>query len=153
MIREPSRWDELLGEAFKIIDDVNKNGNILDGLTFGGGTAMMLQIDHRESHDIDLFLDDPQLLSYVQAVSGDLQFGIGPPSYASNENVHVKLTFHGVGEIDFVAAQHVTADPAKPRNILGRDILTETVPEIIAKMETAQVIPFPSSKQFGAVRP
>jgi hypothetical protein len=22
----------------------------------------MLQIDHRESHDIDLFLDDPQIL-------------------------------------------------------------------------------------------
>ena len=50
---------------------------------------MMLQIDRRECHDIDLFLDDPQLLSFVQAVSGDMQFGIGPPSYANNDNVHV----------------------------------------------------------------
>jgi hypothetical protein len=32
-------------------------------LAFGGGTAMMLQIDHRESHDVDIFLTDPQLLA------------------------------------------------------------------------------------------
>ena len=133
MMGRRSRWADLLGEAFKIIDDVNKNGNILGDLTFGGGTAMMLQIDHRESHDIDLFLDDPQLLSFVQAASGDMQFGIGSPSYKSNENVHVKLTFHEVGEIDFVVAQHVTANPALSRSVLGRDIQTETVPEIIAK--------------------
>jgi hypothetical protein len=26
---------------------------------------MMLQIDHRESHDVDIFLPDPQFLSYL----------------------------------------------------------------------------------------
>ena len=132
-MRERSRWDDLLREAFKLIDGVNKNGNILGELTFGGGTAMMHQIDHRESHDIDLFLDDPQLLSIIRAVSADMQYGIGPHSYAGNENAFVKLTFHEVGEIDFVVVQHVTANPAKSKNILGRDILMETIPEIIAK--------------------
>ncbi|RUW44700.1 hypothetical protein EOA32_36030, partial [Mesorhizobium sp. M1A.F.Ca.ET.072.01.1.1] len=33
--------------------------------SFGGGTAMMIQIGHRESHDIDVFLDDPQLLGFM----------------------------------------------------------------------------------------
>lgn len=37
-----------------------------DGLLpFGGGTAMTIQIGHRESHDIDIFLDDPQLLGFI----------------------------------------------------------------------------------------
>lgn len=42
---------------------------------------MMLQISHRESHDIDLFLDDPQLLPYLTASVGELAFEIGTPSY------------------------------------------------------------------------
>jgi hypothetical protein len=29
----------------------------------GGGTAMMMQIDHRSSRDIDIFVSDPQLLA------------------------------------------------------------------------------------------
>ena len=37
---------------------------IIDHWTLGGGTAMMLQIDHRESHDIDIFFPDPQLLPF-----------------------------------------------------------------------------------------
>jgi len=32
---------------------------MIDSWTFGGGTALMLQIDHRESFDVDIFLDDP----------------------------------------------------------------------------------------------
>ena len=75
----PSRWQDLLKEAFNIIDAVNRDGDILGGWTFGGGTAMMLQIDHRESHDVDLFLDDPQLLPYVEATVAEMQFQIGTP--------------------------------------------------------------------------
>ncbi|WP_352570972.1 hypothetical protein [Mesorhizobium sp. M0074] len=26
---------------------------------------MMIQINHRESHDVDIFLDDPQLLGFI----------------------------------------------------------------------------------------
>lgn len=68
----PSRWQDLLKESYNIIDAVNRDGDILGGWTFGGGTAMMLQIDHRESHDVDLFLDDPQLLPYVEATVAEM---------------------------------------------------------------------------------
>lgn len=37
----------------------------MDRWSFGGGTALMLQIAHRESHDIDLFIDDPQILPFL----------------------------------------------------------------------------------------
>lgn len=73
----PSCWEDLLKEAYSIIDAVNRDGDILGCWTFGGGTAMMLQIDHRESHDVDLFLDDPQLLPYVEATVAEMQFEIG----------------------------------------------------------------------------
>ena len=68
MTPPPTRWEDLLGEAFRKIAVVNRDGDILRDWTFGGGTALMLQLDHRDSHDIDLFLDDPQLLPYVEAV-------------------------------------------------------------------------------------
>ena len=32
------------------------------GWSFGGGTAMMIQIGHRESHDVDICIDDGQIL-------------------------------------------------------------------------------------------
>ncbi len=48
--------------ACALIRQVNTEQTIIDRWTLGGGTALMLQIDHRESQDIDIFLSDPQLL-------------------------------------------------------------------------------------------
>lgn len=94
---------------------------------------MMLQIDHRESHDVDLFLDDPQLLPYVEATVGEIPFQIGTPTYSGDGRGHLKIAFSEIGEIDFIVSGHVTADYAVERSILGRDVLLETIPEIIAK--------------------
>ena len=60
-----SRWDELFDLAISIINQASTNVGHRFLWSFGGGTALMLQIDHRESHDIDLFLDDPQVLPFV----------------------------------------------------------------------------------------
>lgn len=54
-------WVRLFRIARSLIRQVNSEQVIIDHWTFGGGTAMMLQIDHRESYDIDIFLSDPQL--------------------------------------------------------------------------------------------
>ncbi|WP_370688166.1 nucleotidyl transferase AbiEii/AbiGii toxin family protein [Flavimaribacter sediminis] len=94
---------------------------------------MMLQINHRESHDIDLFLDDPQLLPYVTASVGELEFQIGAPSYNSDGVGHLKIAFEGVGEIDFIVTGHILDPYAKAIEILGREVDLETVPEIITK--------------------
>lgn len=133
MTRRLSRWEDLLGEAFTIIDSVNQNGDILGGWTFGGGTALMLQIDHRESHDIDLFLDDPQLLPYVEAAVAEMSFQIGVPTYNGDGRGHLKIAFPEIGEIDFIVTGHVTDEYAHERTIIGRDVLLETISEIIAK--------------------
>ena len=53
--------------------------------------------------------------------------------YRGDGSVFVKLVFTGVGQIDFVIANHFLADYARPAIVRGREILMETVPEIIAK--------------------
>ena len=45
----------------------------------------------------------------------------------------MKVSFDGTGGIDFIVAGHVTDDFARKRNLLGQDVLLETVPETIAK--------------------
>lgn len=77
----------LLTAAFEIIDHVNSDHAILTDWTFGGGTAMMIQIDHRESHDIDIFLDDVQLLPYVEAAVAEMQFSLGEPTYTNGHEM------------------------------------------------------------------
>jgi hypothetical protein len=128
-----SRWTELLAAAFEIIDYVNKDYALLTDWTFGGGTAMMIQIDHRESHDIDLFLDDVQLLPYVEAAVAEMQFSLGEPIYNGDGTGHIKVAFDGIGEIDFIVTAHMTEQPSSTHELMGRDVELETIPEIIAK--------------------
>jgi hypothetical protein len=52
----PSDWVRLFRMACSLIRQVNSEQPIIDSWSLGGGTAMMLQIDHRESHDVDIFL-------------------------------------------------------------------------------------------------
>ena len=69
--------------ACALIRQVNAKQKLIDRWTFGGGIAMMLQIDHRESRDVDIFLNDPQLLSLLDPQKHDFQFEI-PPSARSS---------------------------------------------------------------------
>ena len=47
-------WPDLFSMPLSIIDQAAKARIAVDDWTFGGGTALMLQIDHRDSHDIDI---------------------------------------------------------------------------------------------------
>ena len=58
---QSSHWAELFDQAQKIISQANSKFTVVDRWSFGGGTALMLQIDHRESFDVDIFIDDPQV--------------------------------------------------------------------------------------------
>ncbi|EEE35092.1 conserved domain protein [Rhodobacteraceae bacterium KLH11] len=112
---------------------MNKDYQIIDNWSFGGGTAMMIQIDHRESHDVDLFLDDPQLLPYVEAAVAEMQFALGEATYNGDGSGHLKIAFDGIGEIDFIVAELITDAPTTDQKIGGRSVALETVSEIIAK--------------------
>lgn len=94
---------------------------------------MMLRIDHRESHDIDIFLPDPQLLAFLDPQKRDFQFETQPDDYRSDGALSLKFAFSNVGQIDFIVAGALTPAPATEFNVDGQTVLLETVPEIIAK--------------------
>ncbi len=54
---------------------------------------MMLQIDHRESHDVDIFLPDPQFLSYLDPKLHDFKFEILPADYDGDGSSFLKIAF------------------------------------------------------------
>src|SRR5262249_26069628 len=56
----PEPWTKLFRIACRHFRQANSQELVIDEWTFGGATAMMLQINHRESRDIDIFLPDPQ---------------------------------------------------------------------------------------------
>jgi hypothetical protein len=87
-------WARLFRVACGLIRQVNSKTPISDHWTFGGGTAMMLQIDHRESRDVDIFLDDPQLLPFFDPQKQDFKFDILPSDYGGDGTKFLKLTFN-----------------------------------------------------------
>jgi hypothetical protein len=116
-----------------LIRQVNSEQSVIDHWTFGGGTAMMLRIGHRESHDVDIFLPDPQLLSFLDPQKRDFQFEIQPADYQGDGSSFQKIAFKGVGEIDFIVGHAMTASPTTQAVVEGEATLLETVPEIITK--------------------
>ncbi len=128
----PSQWSSLFATAGLLIDQARQASYPFDW-TFGGGTALMLQIDHRESHDIDLFLDDPQVVPYLHPGTQGYALDRDPDGYDTDGSHVLKLTFADVGEIDFICCASITDQPAKPSIVEGREVLLETPAEIIAK--------------------
>jgi hypothetical protein len=112
---------------------VNVTESFIDNWTFGGGTAMMLQIGHRESHDVDIFLPDPQLLSYLDPRTHDFIFEIEPTDCTGDGARSLKLVFEDIGEIDFIVAGALTSNPTTSTTVAGEVVQLETIPEIITK--------------------
>ena len=133
MSQSGSDWARLFRVATSLIRQVNAEQLIVDSWSFGGGTAMMLQIDHRESHDIDIFLADAQILSYLDPKLRDFEFEIRPSDYTGDGSQFLKLAFDGIGEIDFVVGAALTQHPTTSRTVEGEEVRLETLAEIITK--------------------
>lgn len=123
-------WMELFDKAMVCLDASEDRAPEWLQWSFGGGTALMLQIGHRVSKDIDIFLNSPQFMR-------DLSPGSNPVS-ASMCNTYdegsdfVKLR-RDEGEIDFIVSPHVLDEPWQEVDIRGRRVLLETPAEIVAK--------------------
>jgi len=128
----PSRWEELFKIACEIIDLAGGDSTVAPW-SFGGGTALMLQINHRESHDIDLFIDDPQVLPLLNPETQEYALTLNPSAYDTDGTHSLKLSFAGFGEIDFICCGQLTELPTSTTEVLGRPVELETPGEIIAK--------------------
>jgi hypothetical protein len=128
-----SEWARLFREACSLIRQVNSERTIIDHWTFGGGTAMMLQINHRESRDVDIFLNDPQLLGFLDPRTREFSFEIEPTDYRGDGTSSLRFVFGEIGEIDFIVARALTSSPTIRKTVEGEVVLLETIPEIITK--------------------
>ena len=128
-----AHWARLLRTARSLIRQVNAARPVIDNWTLGGGTAMMLQIEHRESRDIDIFLSDPQQLPFLDPRTQDFTFEIRPADYGGDGARSLKFVFDDIGEIDFIVATALTSSPTTSCLIEGEPVLLDTVPEIITK--------------------
>src|SRR3546814_10333500 len=118
--------------AIDILKHFNEANGFSPSWSFGGGTALMLQIDHRESHDIDLSLDDPQYLPFLNPETQGIKLERAPDSYQAGTEV-LKLAYEELGEIDFICCDNILLDPTAATAVRGHAVALETQAEIIAK--------------------
>lgn len=126
-------WLPLFQRALTLVDDFTLHGGISDPFwTFGGGTVLMFRYGHRLSHDVDIFVPDPQYLGFVTPRLSDKAADL-TSDYTETGNF-VKLHFEE-GEVDFVAAPNLLPAEAawETWRILDRTVRVETPAEIVAK--------------------
>lgn len=128
----PSQWPLLFETAAEIIAHAEQTLGAF-AWSFGGGTALMLQIDHRESFDIDLFLDDPQILPFLNPETQEIPLERKPDGYHTDGARVLKLAYQDVGEIDFICCSSITHAPTFTKVVRGQEVALETAGEIIAK--------------------
>jgi hypothetical protein len=128
-LTKPGPWAGLFASALKLTDHLSTV--IRQPVwTFGGGTVLMLRLNHRHSRDIDLFVPDPQYLGHVTPRLCEVAESLTDEYVEAAQ--YVKLLMP-TGEIDVVVGQPLT-DPASEAVMHGgRRILVETNAEIIAK--------------------
>lgn len=122
-------WAALFHSALKLTDHL---GSVLEKpqWTFGGGTVLMLRLDHRYSRDIDLFVPDPQYLGHVTPRLCDVAEDLTTEYVETAEYVKLLLP---AGEIDVVVGEPLTSEPWELVRYRGREIRVETNAEILAK--------------------
>ncbi len=128
-LTRPGPWAALFESALTLTDHL---ATVLEKpvWTFGGGTVLMLRLNHRYSRDIDLFVPDPQYLGHVTPRLSDAAENLTTEYVEAAE--YVKLLMP-TGEIDIVVGQPLTDQPWEVVAHRGRRILLETNAEILAK--------------------
>ncbi|WP_246784284.1 hypothetical protein [Bradyrhizobium sp. IAR9] len=79
----------------------------------------MLQIDHRISHDVDIFLPDPQVLPFLDPQKHDFDFEVRPTDYRGDGARLLKLGFE-FGEIDFIVAPSLTSHRQREQQLKAK---------------------------------
>ncbi len=122
-------WKSLEKKAADIVSNAEESAKSgrMDPL-LGGGTRLMLELNHRISHDIDLFIRDPQWIGFL---SPRLNDKVGDLVHGYEEDAtFLKLKFPE-GEIDFIVRMSLTGLP--PESSEKSRFLLEPVEEVLAK--------------------
>jgi len=104
-MERPGVWTALFPAALKLMTHLESQTQD-PPWTFGGGTVLMLRINHRLSKDIDLFVPDPQYLGYINPRLSDVAEQI---SSDYEEGAEVIRFYLPAGEIDIIVGSALTA--------------------------------------------
>ena len=126
--RQSGSWRNLERIALGIIADVEGETGSAFQPRLGGGTRLMLALNHRISHDIDLFIRDPQWLSYLSPRLND-RVGAVVSGYEEAADF-LKLDLPD-GEIDFIVRGSLLNLPDETSG--DTPLLLEPVSEVLAK--------------------
>jgi Nucleotidyl transferase AbiEii toxin, Type IV TA system len=134
----PSQWQKLMDLTLQSIDSVTGEGESAPFWTFGGGTALAIELEHRVSYDIDAFLDSATIIQRLVPVGNPVTRRIcwNPETDRADYQYpghYLKLNILGAGEIDFLAASSLLENSTIPFAFAGRTIVRERPCEIIAK--------------------
>ena len=123
------RWKDLEKRASHILSNTViplESGQVSPLL--GGGTRLMLKLNHRISHDIDLFIRDPQYIGFFSPRLNDYVEDL-VQGY-EEDATFLKLKFPE-GEIDFIVRMSLTG--LSPESSEKSLFYLEPVEEVLAK--------------------
>lgn len=126
--RRDGSWRQLEKMALAMVADAEQHAGAAFAPRLGGGTRLMLALEHRISHDIDLFIRDPQWIGYLTPRLNS-RFETGLQAYDENA-VSLKLKY-AEGEIDFIVGMSLLDLPAE--NSVDSAFALEPLAEVLAK--------------------
>lgn len=132
----PEQWRGLMALTVEAVDSVDPTGSL--AWSFGGGASLAVDLGHRISHDVDVFLDSaaamkelvPVTNAVTRSICWDAQFNRPLFDWPGN---YLKLIVAGKGEIDFLNTAPVLDDPTVGFVFEGREIRRDRAAEVIAK--------------------
>ena len=126
--KQSGSWRKLEQLALLHVADAQRRAASAFEPKLGGGTRLMLALNHRISHDIDLFIRDPQWIGYLTPRLND-RLEIGLKTY-SETAVSLKLEY-AIGEIDFIVGMSLLGLPDEKSD--ETSFILEPVAEVLAK--------------------
>jgi hypothetical protein len=99
--------------------------------SLGGGTALTMWLDHRLSHDIDLFFESARALRLLSPNRNPLTKAITPKTQQPGN--YLKFEVAGVGEIDILVTRDWTSTPTKKVTVGLVPMDVQTPAEILAR--------------------
>ncbi|HEX5139523.1 MAG TPA: nucleotidyl transferase AbiEii/AbiGii toxin family protein [Dehalococcoidia bacterium] len=138
-------WETLFRWALELMDSVVGPAKPLTEWSFGGGTVLMRRHRHRFSKDIDIFIDDPQYISFLSPRLNRTAEEL--TNHYIEQQGFLKLIIPE-GEIDFVVSGPLIKDPFRIERLMGRDVRVETSAEIVAKKAWHRGVDFTARDLF-----
>ena len=111
------------------MDALNEASVPLDRWAVGGGTVLKLTYAHRESKDIDIFINDAQILSCLSPRFNDITENALDYDETAN---YITLTYPE-GKVDFINSSQITSFIPSQHDFYGQHIYVEDPVEIICK--------------------